>query len=1037
MRLNMRVYFDMIKVIIGARHMNKKILILPIVGSFLLTGCKISLFGKTIYLFEKPEDKKQNTVIIDDDTPAEETIEITSLSQTPNAPFYLKVGETRNVSLSISPSTGVADYKKTFTWVKSNNNIELNVENDNGIKATVKGLTEGTTNLTVTNDYNESLTKSFTIKVINFDSENEYLWEFSDRKPFGYDSKDAPQGVAEGTATLNGVDWDFSRKHTGHFKQDIAIESNVALEGTLEHKPVVPSSVKGKIGNIEFEDDGEGVIIGTGLASGGINYYTGAINLTFNEQQTGNVSVSYDCIEPYTSSLYLDNGGVTFGKSEDPETHLHFETDNNRIVEKFIIEASSNNALAKMTIKVGDTVYMDNKTVPWDSHGVIQTIIGEAAELGSGKITIDVETPEMDIDAAAQPGYRKPGAFALKSIWIKYVEETYVGIDFSLDSKHKVDYLEGEEFSWDGMKLDKISERGYRIPVNMEEARAGEDPKLTHSEIDFSEASHEAQSIELSLKVGDGDEVFKKSFDVHVRSASWVPEKLVVKGNLEDQELVAGDAVDYSNLSIDVVYEEESEDIRVAPFKESTEFAFAYGDSKDPFVAQAGMDAGYTIKVTGSYNSGASKVNVDFEVPENKIKVTDSIFDRIDFERAATFKEIDDAGLTTSAAALSYKTGKDSRICFDFSKVVKKDRASDGKTLPGVNAEFRLTALDKTLSIKEIEVKFALAGNNDNKFRLFSSIYGGDIYGSELAKASGQYLEFAEFEEHTNSLRFLPQLTSTGGLSTTNVCIESIVVRYEEKAHVEYTIDIGETAPTKLDYHEAEVFDPAGLTVTLKETGSDKSFVINSYMKWYDGSSYEENPQEQLVAGSTHVVGVFHEKTINVTINEVAELKISITLVKSVDDINATDKYYIVGLTSGENPVAAISLGSTKPTGDLDTGKGAHKFDEAFGDSYQLGYAYVDDYYQFTIDEDGYTFKTIQNGTWGVTSGGGVSNSGDCPFQKWSLSINGETGLATFEITGTSTKGEFDKILGFSGTLFSLYDTDKDKQNIYIYKVVA
>jgi len=33
--------------------MNKRLLLLPIFGGLLLTGCKINLFGKTIYLFEK------------------------------------------------------------------------------------------------------------------------------------------------------------------------------------------------------------------------------------------------------------------------------------------------------------------------------------------------------------------------------------------------------------------------------------------------------------------------------------------------------------------------------------------------------------------------------------------------------------------------------------------------------------------------------------------------------------------------------------------------------------------------------------------------------------------------------------------------------------------------------------------------------------------------------------------------------------------------------------------------------------------------
>ena len=40
----------------------KKLLLLPIIGGFLLSGCKFTVFGKTIRLFEKDEQKQQDSL---------------------------------------------------------------------------------------------------------------------------------------------------------------------------------------------------------------------------------------------------------------------------------------------------------------------------------------------------------------------------------------------------------------------------------------------------------------------------------------------------------------------------------------------------------------------------------------------------------------------------------------------------------------------------------------------------------------------------------------------------------------------------------------------------------------------------------------------------------------------------------------------------------------------------------------------------------------------------------------------------------------
>lgn len=312
----------------------KSLLILPI--AFLLSACTIT-DPSTWFDFLKKKDNSQPDEGEVIDGPDEMHTHATSLNQTPNAPFYLKVDESREISVSLSPSPDLAE-EKVFTWTLSGDFIEYSVNQTNTAKVTVTGKKPGTSTLTATNTYNELLTKTFTIKVIEFDESKDYLWEYAsaDRAQFGYDNTNAKLGTLEGDAMLNGVKWHYVR-------------SNL-------------------------------------------------------------------------SSLQSSMGSVGFGKGSAPETHIHLETENVRSVKKFTIEAASANSLAKMTVKVGDTVYMNEVTVPRDSWDVIQTIESELGPSASGKIEIDVYTPEFDSTRTEDETYKKPGAFYLKSILINFNE---------------------------------------------------------------------------------------------------------------------------------------------------------------------------------------------------------------------------------------------------------------------------------------------------------------------------------------------------------------------------------------------------------------------------------------------------------------------------------------------------------------------------------------------------------------------------------------------------------------------------------------
>ena len=340
----------------------RKIFYLFPVVSILLTGCTFqegwdsvkTWFGDHVLsIFSKKSDDSSKKGSGDgsttptpgpgDVTPEDTKTHATAISYTsgyPSAPFYLKLGETQKLSVSLSPSKDVDESEKLFKWELQGDNVSCDLTTDSN-KIEVTGVKVGTCTMKVTNTYNVSLYKTYTIKVIDFDETMDYLWQYSssDRAQFGYDSTDAKQGTPEGDATLGGMTWHYTR----------------------------------------HDKDGNDL----------------------------------------TTSLQSSMSAVGFGKSGEPETHLHFETENTREIKKITIEAGSAHSMAKMTVKVGETVYMNEETVPYPSYDVIPTMpVMEGSS--TGKIEIDVVTPEFDPAQVEDPNYRSPGAFYLKSIWINF-----------------------------------------------------------------------------------------------------------------------------------------------------------------------------------------------------------------------------------------------------------------------------------------------------------------------------------------------------------------------------------------------------------------------------------------------------------------------------------------------------------------------------------------------------------------------------------------------------------------------------------------
>ena len=181
---------------------------------FLLFSCKAPDIFSNLF-------KKENSTSIEDVEVDELTKHATSMSVDPKVSFYLKVNEEKDIKVTLSPSPALDEEKETI-WTAANDKIKVEVDSKNPLKAKVKGLTAGKTEITCQNVYNPNFKKTIPIQVIDFDEENDYLWQYetSDRAQFGYDNNNAKTGIERGTANLGNMSWNFERSATTSLQSD-------------------------------------------------------------------------------------------------------------------------------------------------------------------------------------------------------------------------------------------------------------------------------------------------------------------------------------------------------------------------------------------------------------------------------------------------------------------------------------------------------------------------------------------------------------------------------------------------------------------------------------------------------------------------------------------------------------------------------------------------------------------------------------------------------------------------------------------------
>ena len=449
----------------------KLLLILPI--SFFLCSCNLadvgigqfkpfssefwqglSIFGWQPFGGKDNKDDSKNDSTPIEDVDIDENKHATSISADPSAAFYLKKGESRNVKVTLSPSTGVRDEEKTFTWsITKGDGVTIpSGVTGNTIEITAVKASTGNV-VTAVNDYNHSLTKSFTIHVIDFDEENDYLWQYAseDKNQFGYTSSNK-QGDASGTATLNGISWSFLRE---------------------------PEAI--------------------------------SINTT-------------------------QSGAIGFGKGENPETHVHFEAEVGRTVESITFEVASANSLAKMSVSVGETAYMTEKTVPKVTNNALNFITtDEVSTPVSGKIQIDVVTPQMDDSRKEDPDYNAPGAFYIKSILIHFgdtietvTEETFNFKDM-YDNRADGDGIFGDLTKTTAKQI-QFSQNDFDVTLEKVKKEATENiPDYAHTngyiEVKLNKPGEEIFKVEFKIEYGTTSDSYKTLYGLYVSKSGGAPFK--------------------------------------------------------------------------------------------------------------------------------------------------------------------------------------------------------------------------------------------------------------------------------------------------------------------------------------------------------------------------------------------------------------------------------------------------------------------------------------------------------------------------------
>ncbi|MBR4377444.1 MAG: hypothetical protein IKP50_00950 [Bacilli bacterium] len=309
--------------------MKKKLLLfLPI--AFLLCSCDNALtrlsignwkpFGFLADKEQEEEEPKDDGVHPGDVTPEDMKTHATSLTLTPSAPFQLKVGESKDLSVSLDNMSKIDDSEKKFEWSLSGDAVEYTLDEDSTRKATVVGVKSGSAQLTVTNTYNRNLSKAFKITVIDFNGENDYLWQFNNENKAPYYNDLSKFDKKEGRVNLRGIEWDYYREkgvkaHSGNGGLCFGLSGGNGSDPNPETRVTFEALNSRKVKSISIEASSTNSLSKMTVKVGDATF----INNVTLEKPSGNVLSTYSSlssITPAAGNILIDIETPEYSMSE-------------------------------------------------------------------------------------------------------------------------------------------------------------------------------------------------------------------------------------------------------------------------------------------------------------------------------------------------------------------------------------------------------------------------------------------------------------------------------------------------------------------------------------------------------------------------------------------------------------------------------------------------------------------------------------------------------------------------------------------------
>ncbi len=259
---------------------------------------------------------------------------------------------------------------------------------------------------------------------------------------------------------------------------------------------------------------------------------------------------------------------LKFGSKNDPFGALHFETENEKPIRKISVLCSSSAehiddgsahgtsgpvGTSNITIKVGDTTYVDNVSTPKNSNDStieLDTITGGIRDTNpmNGKISIDFSPTYYD--GATK---ENSGAIYLKAIIIEYYRGELDRIEVSEVNEYNNQFYVGTKFDPRGVEVNAYFSASPTTKVNVNHLA---DYSMNNIDGNGNFINpDESQTITASYTYINSDQIAKTvTSDFQVKVANRIKE-FKVSGSLTNTEYLVKDTLDYSGLNLQIISE--------------------------------------------------------------------------------------------------------------------------------------------------------------------------------------------------------------------------------------------------------------------------------------------------------------------------------------------------------------------------------------------------------------------------------------------------------------------------------------------------